>query len=465
MLRVVNMIPRALSDESEQDSEPSIAVNPQDPRQIVGTAFTPDPLGGPRAPVYVSLDGGLSWSLHSIVPGGPVTHDISVAFANRGGALYAGTLNGSNDHLNILRASSAVSASVMKLLVDRKKEDQPWVTAATTGGGAGSDRVYVGHSDLSGSSRTASVELSQSARSAAAPAGFGTHVVEQRPTLGQDGPPVRTAVHSDGTVYAAFQRWVSEVSSSSTFLDLRADIVVLRDDAWAAGAHPFSALTDPGDGTAGMRVARNRFIRFTGSVGPLGQERIGSDLALAVDPADSANVWVAWCDRVGGPTGTDWTLHVRRSTDRGHTWSTKDVKTIKNAKNPALAVNAHGLLGFMYQRLVLPPPGSRWVTSLELTANSWATPAEAHVLHSALATAPPRRFLPYLGDYIRLLAVGDDHYGVFSGANRPDHANFPSGVTYQRNANWTTQTLLGTDGTSGVVESIDPFFVHHTPGP
>ena len=96
---------------------------------------------------------------------------------------------------------------------------------------------------------------------------------------------------------------------------------------------------------------------------------------------------------------------------------------------------------------------------------TWATPAEAHVLHSALATAPPRRFLPYLGDYIRLLAVGDDHYGVFSGANRPDHANFPSGVTYQRNANWTTQTLLGTDGTSGVVESIDPFFVHHTPGP
>jgi hypothetical protein len=458
------MIPRALSDESEQDSEPNLAVNPQDPRQIVGTAFTPDPLGGPRAPVYVSMDGGLTWALHSIVPGGPVTHDISVAFASRGGALYAGTLNGSNSHLNILRASSAGTTSPMQLLVDRRKEDQPWVTAVTAGGGAGSDRVYIGHNDLSGSDRTASVEISQSARTAAAPSGFATHVVEQRSTAGQDGPPVRTAVHSDGTVYAAFQRWVTEVASSSTFSDLRADVVVLRDDAWAAGAHPFGALTDPGDGGAGMRVAKNRFVRFTASVGPLGQERIGSDLAIAVDPANSSNVWVSWCDRADGPAGTDWTLHVRRSTDRGATWSAKDVRTIRNAKNPALAINTHGLLGFMYQRLVLPPPGSRWVTRLELTTDSWTTPAQILVLHSALASMPPRQFFPYLGDYIRLLSVADDFYGVFSGANRPDHANFPNGVTYQRNANWTTQTLLGSDGTSGVLESIDPFFVHYTPG-
>jgi hypothetical protein len=411
----------------------------------------------------VSTDGGLSWALHSIVPGGSITHDISVAFAGRGGALYAGTLNASNNHLNILRAKSAVSATPMTLLVDRNHEDQPWLTAATAGGGAGSDRVYVGHNDLAAQPRTASVEISQSARSAAAPAGFATYVVEQRGTLGQDGPPIRSAVHADGTVYAAFQRWVSEVARSSTFLDLRADIVVTRDDAWAAGAHPFSALNDPGDGGTGMRVGRNRFIRFTGSVGPLGQERIGSDLAIAVDPANSAQVWVAWCDRVGGPTGTDWTLHVRRSSDRGQTWSA-DARTVKNAKNPALAVNGHGLLGFMYQRLELPPPGSRWVTRLELTADAWATPAQTFVLHAALASAPPRQFFPYLGDYIRLLAVGDDFYGVFSGANRPDHANFPNGVSYQRNANWTTQTLLGADGSSGVPESIDPFFIHYTPG-
>jgi hypothetical protein len=462
VLRVVNMIPRALSDETQQDSEPNIAVNPENPNQIVGTAFTPDPLGGTQAPVYVSTDGGLTWALHSIVPGGSSTHDISVAFATRGGALYAGILNASNSNLNVLRASSAVSASPMQVLVDRPDEDQPWATAVTTT--AGEDRVYIGHNDFSASPRTASVEISQSARTAAAPAGFATHVVERRANSGQDGPPIRTAVHPDGTVYAAFQSWTARVASSSTFLDLRMDVVVLRDDAWAGGANPFAALTDPADGTAGIRVARNRFIRFTSSVGPLGQERIGSDLAITVDPNDSDNVWVAWCDRVGGATGTDWTLHVRRSTDRGQTWSARDVRTIRNAKNPALAVNANGLLGFLHQRLVLPPPNSRWVTRLELTADSWATPSDLFVLHSARAFSPPRDFLPYLGDYIRLLAVGDAFYGVFSGSNHPDRANFPNGVVYQRNANWTSHSLLGADGATGVPDSIDPFFVFCDPG-
>lgn len=460
MLRVVNMIPRSLSDEEEQDSEPNIAVNPENPLEIVGTAFTPDPLRGPRAPVYVSVDGGNTWALHTIVPGGFMTRDISVAFADRGGALYAGILAGFNTHLNVLRTTSPTSVAPMTVLVDRAHEDQPWTTAATTA--AGEDRVFMGHNDFNVQPKTASVEISQDARMAAAPAGFSTHVLENRPNQGQDGPPVRTAVHPDGTVYAAFQRWTTLVARTTTFTDVRMDVVITRDDNWGAGPNPMQSLVDSGDGAVGQRVATNRFVRFTASVGPLGQERIGSDLAIAVDPNNSANVWVAWCDRVGGQTGTDWTLHVRHSTDQGQTWG-KDVRTIRNAKNPALAVNAKGLLGFLHQRVVLPPPSSLWVTRLELTADSWASDPERFVLHRALASSPKTQGTPYLGDYIRLLAVEDDFYGVFSGSNRPDNANFPNGVSYQRNANFATQTLLGVDGVSGVAESIDPFFVHFTP--
>ena len=46
---VVNMVPRSLSGETNQDSEPSLAVNPADPWRSSGTAFTPDPMGGPLA--------------------------------------------------------------------------------------------------------------------------------------------------------------------------------------------------------------------------------------------------------------------------------------------------------------------------------------------------------------------------------------------------------------------------------
>src|SRR5689334_18844102 len=60
MLRITNLIPRSLSGESSQDSEPNLAVNPENPLQMVATAFTRDPLNGQRAPLFVSNDGGLT---------------------------------------------------------------------------------------------------------------------------------------------------------------------------------------------------------------------------------------------------------------------------------------------------------------------------------------------------------------------------------------------------------------------
>ena len=64
---VVNMIPQALSGETNQDSEPNLAVNPNNPLQMAGSAFTPNPSGGSLAPIFVSTDGGNTWSLNAIV--------------------------------------------------------------------------------------------------------------------------------------------------------------------------------------------------------------------------------------------------------------------------------------------------------------------------------------------------------------------------------------------------------------
>jgi hypothetical protein len=144
---------------------------------------------------------------------------------------------------------------------------------------------------------------------------------------------------------------------------------------------------------------------------------------------------------------------VRRSTDRGRNWSA-DVRTVTNAKNPAVAINSLGRLGFVRQDFT----GTRWVTTLEITGDAWATTPVSRVLHTAPSNAPARTFLPYLGDYIRLITVGENWYGVFSGNNTPDNANFPSGVIYQRNADWTSHTLLDLDNVTPVAVSIDPFF-------
>jgi hypothetical protein len=450
VIRVVNMIPASLSGESSQDSEPNIAVNPANPTDIVGTAFT-RAMGGSFAPIYVSTDGGMTWSLRNVVPGnGSVgTGDISVGFATSGGMLYAGTLNGSTGHLQILRTSGFNSTKAMTILVDRASEDQPWVVAGTVVvGGASHDRVFVGNNDFNQpNGHTATIDLSANAATAPAPAGFTAHAVEHRATAKQDGPPIRVALHPSGVVYGALQSWQKANGSNITM-----DIVVVRDDAWGTGSSPFNALVDSGDGQIGQRVATHRFIRFNDT---MGQERLGADLAIAVDPTNAGTVYIAWCDRVGGARGTDWTVHVRRSTDSGQTWS-GDVRTITNAKNPALALNADGLLGLLFQQFT----GTRWVTQLELTTDAWATAATVVVLHTAPSNAPARTFLPYIGDYVRLISVNSDFYGVFCGNNTPDQTNFPNGVTYQRSANWATQTLLNTDNTTPVAASIDPFFFH-----
>jgi hypothetical protein len=457
MIHIVNMIPFSLSGESSQDSEPNLAVNPAKPTDMVGTAFTPAPMGGAFAPIYISTDGGNTWSLRTVVPGNGSfgTGDITVGFATTSGVLYAGTLNGSTGNLQILRTANFASTSAMKVLIDRANEDQPWVVAGSVVVKKKSrDRVYVGNNDFNQpSGHTATVDLSLDARTAAAPAGFAPHSLERRATTGQDGPPIRIALHPDGTVYAAHERWVSGALPNMTI-----DVVVTRDDAWGAGATPFSALVDSGDGKIGQRVATGRFIKWNGS---MGQERLGGDVSIAVDPTNSSTVYVAWCDRVGGVSGTDWTLHVRRSTDRGQTWSKKDIRTITNAKNPSLAVDGHGRVGLLIQLFT----GTRWVTHLELTTNAWSTKPTVIVLHTAPSSTPARTFLPYLGDYVRLLAVGTDFHGVFCGNNTPDNANFPSGVVYQRAANFTTHTLFHTDGVTPVTPSIDPFYFHWTDSP
>ena len=142
---VVNMMPRGLSGESNQDSEPTIAVNAANPLQVAGSAFTPDPGHGNLAPIYISVDGGNTWTLNSIVPSsapdGSATADITVAFSTASNKLYAGIIRlpfpGNRPRLNILRTDNFQSGTAMKVLVDRtgRGVDQPYVQAATAASG------------------------------------------------------------------------------------------------------------------------------------------------------------------------------------------------------------------------------------------------------------------------------------------------------------------------------------------
>ena len=92
---VVNMIPNAQSNETAQDREPNLAIKSSNGFHMVGTAFTPNPMGAttpPSAPIFFSLDGGLTWTLNAIVPSNISTNDITSKFGTTTDWLYTSIL-------------------------------------------------------------------------------------------------------------------------------------------------------------------------------------------------------------------------------------------------------------------------------------------------------------------------------------------------------------------------------------
>ena len=444
-VKVVDLIPASLSGETNQDSEPFLAIQPANPQVMVASAFTPNPISGTgNAPVYVSQDGGNTWVLNAIAPVQrmtcDMTHAISGAENHPRGDLHAGTLAcASAITLGESEAIDVGSGTIMNVQSTRSNVDQPFVRALAI---SNSDHIYVGVNDFNQPrGHTATVDVSVDGGNT-----YKSISIEARSTMGQDGPSVRPAVAADNTVYAAFFGWRKFDGKTAT-----SDVVVVRDDAGATGASPFQALKDPSDNLPGRLVVKGVSIPWSNSP-TLGQERIGSTLSIAVDPNHSSTVYVGWADH--GSKGDIYTLHVRRSTDRGATWSATDLPntTIRNATNIALAVANNGVAGMLYQQLA----GNRWVTHLVQSHDGFASVQDT-ILANVPANTPPEQFLPYLGDYDYLLPVGNEFRGVFCANNTPDLGNFPQGVTYQRAADFGHKTL--TDGSGNPVPiSIDPFY-------
>jgi hypothetical protein len=445
-LLLVNMTPKSRSGEVEQDSEPFLAVNPLNTQQLVGSAFTPDPNGGPNAPVYLSTDGGQTWALKSIVPSNSMTGDITVAYSGTATSLYSGILKRpGNLLLNILRTTDPTTNNLMSVLSSRSNIDQPFVQAVTV---SNKQRVYVGDNDFSATGgKTATVDLSLDA-GVAAPA-FSSARIETRSTgsAGQNGPQIRPVCHKDGTVYAAFYGWRAFSATSQ----VTADVVVVRDDHGGSTAPRFSSLIDANDGLAGMRVVKG--VKFVWN-DLLGNQRLGGNISIAVDPNNSRIVYLSWADVQ--PT-TGYTLHVRRSTDGGKTWTPNDLRTVASATNPALAINSNGKVAFLYQKVIGSGASQHWVTQVDRAADGLNFTSSL-VLANVPSNDPPVQFQPYIGDYLHMLALGKDFYGIFSTNNSPNPSNFPSGVKYLRNADFTLHRLLANNGTSVVHSSIDPFF-------
>src|SRR5438309_10057474 len=249
-IKVVDLIPASLSGETNQDSEPFLAVQTANPQVMVASAFTPNPVSSTgNAPVYVSQDGGSSWVLNAITPVQRMTCDITHAIAtgenHPRGDLHAGTLACvASVTLDESESEDVSSSAVMNVQSTRTNVDQPFVRALAF---SHIDHIYVGLNDLGQSSgRTATVDVSLDGG-----ATYKSYSIESRKTMWQDGPSVRPALAPDNTVYAAFFGWRKFNGSIAT-----SDVVVVRDDAGATGPQAFQVLKDPSDKLPGRLVVK-----------------------------------------------------------------------------------------------------------------------------------------------------------------------------------------------------------------
>jgi hypothetical protein len=448
---VVDMIPADISDEENSDSEPFLAVNPENSAVMAASAFTPNPYGPDSglAPIFVSSDSGKTWNLRNTVPSTLMTADMTETAAAQKRLFAAILAHKTFQDIQKKRpveyrelSSNDVSGlGVMAVTGSRFRVDQPWITRFAKDG---VENIFVGSNDFAGrGGHTATLEISSDSGKT-----FKTIRLETRRTALQDGPSVRTAIANDGTIYVAYFGWRKRNAAIRN-----SDVVVLRDDHSAAGAKTFTDLKGT-DGLPGY-VVDNVNIPFNPFVPVLGQERVGSTLSLAVDPNNSGTIYIAWGDQVGD--GDIYSVHVRRSTDRGQSWS-GDLRRLTNATCAALAINNKGTVGLLYQQVIGTGHSSRWVTHLEQSLDGFVTVRDA-VLSTAPADKPDwGGNLPYIGDYNYLLAIGREFRGVFSANNYPDYDDFPNGVKYLRNADFGSKRLLDPTGTKQVQISIDPYY-------
>ena len=225
------MIPAAEGAESTQDSQPAFAVNPANALQMAG--FTTNTQIAPpnlfKAPLFHSIDGGMTWTLKQFLPAfNGKADETSLSFGSLN-QLYAATLSDTSTSLGITRSAGFPPTSMLTL------KSRPYVEAPflTTRRINSADRVYVGFADASqtGDFRRLHATIERTLNGAAATPTWQSLRVDARENCSFGLFPLNLATHANGTTYGIFLRERSRADGRcSTTNVIPVDVVVVRDD-------------------------------------------------------------------------------------------------------------------------------------------------------------------------------------------------------------------------------------------
>src|SRR5262249_55340975 len=199
------------------------------------------------------------------------------------------------------------------------------------------------------------------------------------------------------------------------------EIVVVRSDN--GGADDFKALGTSGNGNA-VTIATPVSI-FTDDENThltLGQERIGSDIAIAVDPNNANHVVVVYGDAPGPNDANLAQLVVRESIDGGATWNQKFTtpSSVRSAL-PGFHILPNGAIGLLYASY--DPKTNELSDHLLTTTDDFATTNDITLARQTNSLPTANGDDPYIGDFFGLTSRGNTFYGIFSASNADDGTN------------------------------------------
>jgi hypothetical protein len=431
-ITIVDVIPNAASDETRQNSEPSLAVNPLNPNLMVSGTF-----GG--GPYWQSTNGGTTWTSFGNLP----SNDKSLAWRQDGVAPLAVTLNlisisPFQDTISTFQGGATNFGAAINTS-PAQAVDQPWLRTGPGG------QTYLASNNFNAANangRTATIQVSSNNGVT-----YNTPIVLEsvNPAGEQDSPSVRQAVNGS-TVYAAFTRFGADTAVTGGDIFSNSQVVVTKSTnagaSFSAGAIAATTTGYFSDDTINTPLT-------------LGQERTASDIAIAVDPNNANRVLVAYGDRTGDG---QLVLKVVESTDGGATWTQKfATSTSVRSGLPGLSILANGDVGLLY--VSYDPVTDSLSQHFLTTTDDFGTFSDTLLGTESNAT-PDSLFDPYLGDFYDLTSVGNTFFGIFSASNADDGTNalYPS-VLFQRSFSGAPGTagFTLTSGGTPVDFSIDPF--------
>jgi uncharacterized repeat protein (TIGR01451 family) len=471
---VVDVIPNNQSGETNQNSEPSLAVGTGDSLGKFALVADGEDV---RRSLFTSTGDGIQWTQRPDVmiwSNNPPNPSAIRVFASTidwsaGGLAYLADEEVDFGYLfDIFTSESSdpsagVGFSYTNSLFGAgppaggEPLELPHLTVVNANG---ADQIYIGYANFTNHpNKFARVQFSVNSGIS-----WTTEPLDKiTPGIADEGASVHIATSSDGaTVYGIFERY-----QSNSGFDEIGDVVLVRDDL--AGLLGFNSLPINGnggnDGVNDTEVATNVVLPVSGSKNWqgtwLGSETLAGNDAIAVSPNDAHLLYVAYTEVV---TNTP-IIRVQQSGDGGQTFQLVYSTSVASSL-PALAVAGDGTVGLLFEEL----SGINQEVHFLKAAKGDFTKTNEMVLSSFPDGDPEPQHRSYLGMFFQLRAVGDNFYGTFAASGQPLPKHFPSGVFYQRDVavgvNVMSNFWLSTPGTltnlpgSAVNYSIDPFFFY-----